>query len=69
MTGAFSEDPRKAQQWRSFLAREPLLIDEPDLEKAINEVGDFVMPAARAGIDDRMTPRRWTPGEGWNTNE
>ena len=26
LTVAFSEDPRKVQQWRSFLAREPLVI-------------------------------------------
>lgn len=65
LTGLFSDDPRKAQQWRSFLAREPLLIDEPDLRKAISEVGDFIMPAAQGAIDDRVSPRRWTPDGGW----
>lgn len=69
LTGAFSEDPRKAQQWRSFLAREPLLFDEPDLRKAIGQVGDFVMPVAQAAIDDGMPPTRWTPGEGWKPDE
>ncbi len=69
LTGTFSEDPGKARQWRSFLAREPLLVDESDLRKAIREVGDFVMPAAQAAIGDRMTPGRWTPGEGWKPDE
>ena len=36
------------QQWRSFLAREPVLIDEPDLSTVVREVGDFTMPVAHA---------------------
>ena len=65
LTHAFSEDPRKLGQWRSFLARDRLLIDEPDLRTVIREVGDFIMPAARAAIDDRRTPGRWTSDCGW----
>ena len=65
LTHAFSEDPRKLGQWRSFLARDPLLINEPDLRTVIREVGDFIMPAAGAAIDDRRTPGRWTPDYGW----
>ena len=65
LTNAFSEDPQKMQQWRSFLAREPLLIDEPDLPTVVREVGDFTIPAANAAIDGRRMPGRWGPGEGW----
>ena len=65
LTHAFSEDPQKLGQWRSFLARDPLLIDEPDLRTVIQEVGDFIMPAARAAIDDRQLPGRWTSDGGW----
>ena len=65
LTHAFSEDPRKLGQWRSFLARDPLLINEPDLRTVMREVGDFIMPAAGAAIDDRRTPGRWTPDYGW----
>ena len=65
LTHAFSEDPRKLGQWRSFLARDPLLIDEPDLRTVIREIGDFVMPAARAALDDRRMPGRWTSAGGW----
>ena len=65
LTHAFSEDPQKLGQWRSFLARDPLLIDEPDLRTVIREVGDFIMPAARAAIDDRQLPGRWTSDGGW----
>ena len=65
LTRAFSEDPRKLQQWRSFLARDPLLIDEPDLKTVIREVGDFIMPAALAAAGDRHTPGRWTYEGGW----
>ena len=65
LTHAFSDDPRKLGQWRSFLARDPLLIDEPDLRTVIREVGDFIMPAARAAIDNRRTPGRWTSDCGW----
>ena len=65
LTHAFSEDPQKLSQWRSFLARDPLLIDEPDLRTVIREVGDFIMPAARAAIDDRQMPGRWSSDGGW----
>ena len=65
LTPEFSEDPRKLQQWRSFLARDPLLIDEPDLHTVIREVGEFIMPAALAAIDDRRIPGRWTFDGGW----
>lgn len=66
-TGAFSDDPQKAQQWRSFLAREPLLIDEPDLPTVIREIGDFIMPAAHGAIDDGHMPGRWSPDGGWRS--
>ena len=65
LTTAFSEDPQKMQQWRSFLAREPLLIDEPRLSTVVREVGDFTMPVAHAAIDRRRVPGRWTSGDGW----
>lgn len=65
LTGAFSDDPQKAQQWRSFLAREPLLIDEPDLPTVIREIGDFIMPASHGAIDDGQMPGRWSPDSGW----
>ena len=65
LTDAFSGDPQKAQQWRSFVAREPLLIDEPDLPSVVREVGEFIMPAARAVIDDLRVPGRWTAESGW----
>ena len=65
LTRAFSEDPQKLGQWRSFLARDPLLIDEPNLNTVIREVGDFIMPAARAAVDDRRMPGRWTSDGGW----
>ena len=65
LTPAFSEDPRKLQQWRSFLARDPLLIDEPDLQTVIREVGSFIMPAALAAAGDRGTPGFWTFDGGW----
>ena len=64
-TQAFSEDPQKIQQWRSFLARDPLLIDEPDLHTVIRQVGDFIMPAALAALDNRRIPGRWSFDGGW----
>ena len=64
-TRAFSEDPQKLRQWRSFLARDPLLIDEPDLHTVIRNIGEFIMPAALAAIDDRRIPGRWTFDGGW----
>lgn len=65
LTNAFSEDPQKMQQWRSFLAREPLLIDEPNLSTVVREVSAFVMPVAHAAIDGRRMPILWGPNEGW----
>lgn len=58
LTDAFTGDSRKVEQWRSFLAREPLLIDEPDLPTVVREIGDFIMPAAHAAINDRRMPGR-----------
>ncbi len=68
LTPAFSEDPMKVQQWRSFLAREPLLIDEPNLKKVVSEVDDFVMPAACGAIDIDSTPGDWSPESGWSSS-
>lgn len=65
LTRAFSEDPMKVRQWRSFLTRDPLLVDEPDLNAVVSEVGNFIMPAARAAIDGRHTLGRWTSDYGW----
>ena len=65
LTHAFSEDPQKIRQWRSFLTRDPLLIDEPDLRTVIREIGDFIMPATLAALDDRYIPGRWTFDGGW----
>ena len=65
LTRAFSEDPQKLRQWRSFLARDPLLIDEPDLDTVIRDIGDFIMPAAIAAIDERRIPGRWTLDRRW----
>lgn len=65
LTRAFFEDPLKLRQWRSFLTRGQLLIDEPDLHTVIREVGNFIMPAALAAIDERRMPGRWTFGRGW----
>ncbi len=65
LTAAFSDDPHKIRQWRSFLTRDPLLIDEPDLGTVIREVGDFIMPAARAAVDGDHMPGRWTSSGGW----
>ena len=67
LTHEFSEDPQKIRQWRSFLARDPLLIDEPDLRTVIREIGDFIMPAALAALDDRRMPGRWTFDDGWGS--
>ena len=64
-THAFSEDPQKIRQWRSFLARDPLLIDEPDLHTVIREISDFIMPAALAAVGDHRIPGRWTFDGGW----
>ena len=67
LTSVFSGDPQKVQQWRAFLTREALLIDEPDLSTVIREVGDFIMPAARGAIDDGEMPGRWTSDGGWRS--
>ena len=65
LTRTFSEDSQKLRQWQSFIAREPLLIDEPDFHSVIREVGDFIMPAALAASNDRCRLGRWTPESGW----
>ena len=65
LTAAFSGDSRKLEHWRAFLAREPLLIDEPDLSRVVREIGAFIMPAAHGAIDDRRIPGRWSAESGW----
>ena len=65
LSQAFSEDPKKLQQWRSFITRDPLLVDEPDLRTVIGEVGKFIMPAALAALDHRQILGHWTSGGGW----
>ena len=59
LTSAFAEDALKVQQWRSFIARETLMFDEPDLPSVVREIGVFIMPAARAAIDSSLTPGCW----------
>ena len=65
LTHEFSENPQKLRQWQSFLSRDPLLIDEPDLHTVICEIRNFIMPVARAALDNRRTPGHWTFGSGW----
>ena len=65
LTHAFSEDPQKLRQWRSFLTRDPLLIDKPDLHTVTREIRDFIMPAAAAATDDRPLLGQWTLEGGW----
>lgn len=59
LTAAFAEDALKLQQWRSFIAREPLMFDEPDLPNVVREIGAFIMPATRAAIDSNLMPGCW----------
>ncbi|MCY4182984.1 MAG: nucleotidyl transferase AbiEii/AbiGii toxin family protein [Gammaproteobacteria bacterium] len=66
LTREFSEDPRKLRLWQSFVTREPLLIDELNLNALVREIGNFIMPAAFGAIDDRCLPGNWTPGGGWS---
>ena len=65
LTEAFSGDPRNVEQWRSFLVREPLMIDEPDLPTMVRDVGDFIMPTAHAAIGDLRMPGLWSTDGGW----
>ena len=67
LTRAFWDDPQKAIQWRSFLAREPLLIDDPHLPTAIREIGKFIMPATYGVTDGGQVPGHWSPGSGWRS--
>lgn len=67
LTRTFSEDSQKIGQWRSFLARNPLLIDEPDLNSVICEIGNFIMPVARATIDGHHLLCRRTCERGWSS--
>ena len=67
LTRAFWDDPQKSVQWRSFLAREPLLIDEPHLPTVIREIGKFIMPPTYGVIDGGQVPGHWSPGSGWRS--
>ena len=61
LTRAFLEDSRKFGQWRPFLARDPLLIDEPDLRTVRSRRFRHVCRPC----SDRRALGRWTCGRGW----
>ena len=67
LTTTSSNDPQRAQQRRSFLARGPLLIDEPNLPTVFREIRDFIMPADHRAIDGGHMPGRWSPDSGWRS--
>ncbi|MCY4265819.1 MAG: nucleotidyl transferase AbiEii/AbiGii toxin family protein [Gammaproteobacteria bacterium] len=66
LTREFSEDPQKLQLWQSFVTREPLLIDDLNLNALVREIRDFIMPAAFGAIDDRWLAGNWNPEGGWS---
>lgn len=41
------------------------MIDEPDLNTTIREIGDFIMPAALAAVGNHRVPGRWKSDVGW----
>ena len=65
LTDAFSGDSSNVEQWLSFLACEPLLIDQVDLPRTFPGIGAFIMQAAHGAIDYRKTLRRWSVEGGW----
>jgi len=65
LTSAFSKNSQTLNQWRSFLTRDGLLIDEPDLHTVIREIRDFIMPAALTAIDDRRNLGHWKSNRNW----
>ena len=64
LTGAFSENRQKIQQWQSFLAREALA-EELNLEQVIHDLASFIMPVFDGVRDKGRTPKNWRPDTGW----
>lgn len=69
LTRKFAGNAEKLKQWQTFLARDIVLIDDPDLYTVTREVGDFIMPAALAAIDERLAIGRWNYEQGWSPNK
>ena len=64
LTGAFSENRQKIQQWQSFLAREALA-EELYLEHVIHDLANFIMPVFDGVSDKERSPGNWRPETGW----
>jgi hypothetical protein len=62
LTDAFGLDAEKRSQWRRFLARGHLADAPEDLAEIMNQLAEFLLPAAAAGIPFES---RWKPAEGW----
>lgn len=64
LTGAFSENRQKVQQWQSFLAREAL-VEALDLGQVILDLAGFIMPVFDGVINKENTLGNWHPETGW----
>jgi predicted nucleotidyltransferase component of viral defense system len=65
LTSVYADDSSHVRQWTAFSRRvggdkPPALMD------VIEAVGEFVLPPARAAIESRAFPRRWTPQAAWH---
>jgi len=69
MTGEFSSDARKNQQWQAFLRRNRLMPDDILLPQIVDELHDFLVPVLHALQQGIQFDRHWPAGGPWSDNK
>jgi len=66
LTGEFSTDARKNQQWQAFLRRNRLMAEAILLPQVIDEIHDFLVPVLRALQQGVLFDHHWQTGGPWS---
>jgi hypothetical protein len=65
LSAAFGEDPEKVAQWRAFIRRTRLTERSGSLGAVMGRLRDFLMPPAKASIEERPFRMEWPPSGPW----
>ena len=65
LTAEFYEDPSKLMQWRAFVSKSRLDVDESGLEEVMIILKEFLLPPTEAVAATRSFDMVWRPGGPW----
>jgi hypothetical protein len=65
LTDAFAGDATKQTQWRAFLRRSRLELENLDLDEVVDGLREFVLPPLHALVDGEGFDRTWPAGGPW----